>query len=196
LNERQQKAASEIIGSADYLANMVNELLDEAQLRSSTAILQEKMFSPRKLIQQATSGMDILAQKQGLAFSSSIDPRLPEEICGDDRRIRQIIINLLGNAIKFTREGSVCLNITCPEEGCWEIQVKDTGIGIPKETQSSIFEPFRQLQSAVTHENRGVGLGLSIARQLVDLMNGTIVLESEPGKGSTFTVRLPLKGVG
>lgn len=196
LNDRQQKAASEIIESADYLANMVNELLDEAQMRSSTAILQEKVFSPRKLVQQATSGMDILAQKKGLDFSSSIDPRLPEEICGDDRRIRQIIINLLGNAIKFTKVGSVCLQITRPSEQCWEIQVSDTGIGISKEVQSAIFEPFRQLQSAVTHENSGVGLGLSITKQLVDLMNGKLVLESEPGKGSTFTVLLPLKGIG
>jgi PAS domain S-box-containing protein len=196
LNEKQQKAASEIIESADYLANMVNELLDEAQLRSSTAILQQKMFSPRKLVQQATSGMDILAQKKGLSFSSTIDPRLPEEICGDDRRIRQIIVNLLGNAIKFTKEGSVDLKVTRPDEDSWEIQVTDTGLGISKEAQSYIFEPFRQLQSAVTHENRGVGLGLSITKQLVELMNGRIVVDSEPGRGSTFTVLLPLRAAG
>jgi PAS domain S-box-containing protein len=196
LNEKQHKAASEIIESADYLANMVNELLDEAQLRSSNATLQEKMFSPRQLVQHATSGMDILAQKKGLSFSASIDPRLPEEILGDDRRLRQIIINLLGNAIKFTKEGSISLEVTCPEYDCWEIRVTDTGIGISKEAQSDIFEPFRQLQSAVTYENRGVGLGLSITKQLVELMNGRIVLESEPGKGSAFTVLLPLRKTG
>jgi PAS domain S-box-containing protein len=196
LNEKQHKAASEIIESADYLANMVNELLDEAQLRSSNATLQEKMFSPRQLVQQATSGMDILAQKKGLSFSSYLDPRLPEQICGDDRRIRQIIINLLGNAIKFTKEGSVSLEVTRPEEDCWEIQVMDTGIGISKEAQSYIFEPFRQLQSAVTYENRGVGLGLSITKQLVELMNGKIIVESEPGSGSTFTVLLLLRTTG
>jgi signal transduction histidine kinase len=175
---------------------MVNELLDEAQLRSSNATLQEKMFSPRQLVQQATSGMDILAQKKGLSFSAYSDPRLPEEICGDDRRLRQIIINLLGNAIKFTKEGSVSLEVTCPEADCWKIQVMDTGIGISKEAQSYIFEPFRQLQSAVTYANRGVGLGLSITKQLVELMNGRIVLESEPGRGSVFTVLLPLRTTG
>jgi signal transduction histidine kinase len=196
LNEKQHKAASEIIESADYLANMVNELLDEAQLRSSNAALQEKIFSSRQLVQHATSGMDILAQKKGLSFSSSIDPRLPQEIFGDDRRIRQIIINLLGNAIKFTKEGSISLEVMCPEKDCWEIQVTDTGVGISKEAQSYIFEPFRQLQSAVTYENRGVGLGLSITKQLVELMNGKIVVQSEPGRGATFTVLLPLRTTG
>ncbi|RPJ21003.1 MAG: PAS domain S-box protein, partial [Chloroflexi bacterium] len=196
LNEKQNKAASEIIESADYLTNMVNELLDEAQLRSSTATLQEKMFSARLLIQQATSAIDILAQKRGLEFSSYVDPNLPQEIYGDDRRIRQIMINLIGNALKFTKAGSVSLRVMRTEENCWEIRVTDTGIGIPKEAQAYIFEPFRQAHSGVTYDNRGVGLGLSITKQLVDLMNGRIVLESEPGTGSTFTIVLPLRGTG
>ena len=192
LNQRQRKAVTEIVGSADYLTNMVNELLDEAQLRSSTASLLEKMFSPFKLIQSAVAGLDILAQKKGLSFSIQIDPNLPQEIYGDDRRIRQIIINLIGNAIKFTKEGSVQLVITRPDEHHWEIQVKDTGVGIPKEEQTLVFEPFRQLNSSVTRENRGVGLGLSITKQIVDLMHGRITLESEAGKGTTFFVLLPI----
>jgi signal transduction histidine kinase len=172
---------------------MVNELLDEAQLRSSTAILQETVFSPFKLVQQAISGMDILAQKKGLTFSLYVDPNLPQGICGDERRIRQIIINLIGNALKFTKEGSINLNITCPDKSTWGIEVTDTGIGIPREAQASIFEPFQQVHSDRTRDNRGVGLGLSITKQLVELMNGKIVLESEPGMGSTFTVLLPIK---
>lgn len=196
LSEKQQKATSQIIESADYLATMVNELLDESQLRSSTATLKESIFSLSKLIGQATSGLDILAQKKGIEFSCYIDPNLPQEIFGDERRIRQIITNLVGNAIKFTREGSVSLNITRPNENTWGIEVVDTGIGIPKEAQASIFEPFQQVQSEVTHDNRGIGLGLSITKQLVDLMNGKIVLESEPGIGSTFTILLPMKIVG
>jgi len=196
LNEKQHKATSEVIESTKYLASMVNELLDEAQLRSSAATLQEKPFSPLTLVQQATSGMDILAQQKGLDFSSYIDPKLPQEIYGDSRRLRQIIINLTSNAFKFTKAGSVRLGILRPDEHWWEIQVTDTGIGIPKEIQGSIFEPFHQVYSAVTHDNRGFGLGLSITRQLVGLMNGRIVLESEPGRGSTFTVLLPLKEVG
>lgn len=192
LSPRQHKAVSEIVDSAEYLTNMVNELLDEAQLRSSTATLQEKMFPTFKLIQGAISGLDILAQKKGLSFSVQIDPNMPQEIYGDDRRIRQIIINLIGNAIKFTREGNVNLSIKRPDEHHWEIQVEDTGVGIPKEEQAIVFEPFRQLNSSVTRDNRGVGLGLSITKQLVDLMHGRIILESEPGKGSTFTILLPI----
>lgn len=196
LSQRQHKAVSEIVDSADYLANMVNELLDEAQLRSNTATLQENMFSPFKLIQAAVSGLDILAQKKGLTFSIQIDPNLPQEIYGDDRRIRQIIINLIGNAIKFTSAGSVRLNVTRPDENHWEINVSDTGVGIPKEEQALVFEPFRQLSSSVTRDNRGVGLGLSITKQLVDLMHGRIVLESEPGRGSTFFILLPITQAG
>ena len=192
LTQKQNKAVSEIIDSAEYLGNMVNELLDEAQLRSSTASLIEKNFSLFKLIQSATSGMDILAQKKGLTFSKQIDPNLPEEIYGDDRRIRQIIINLIGNAIKFTKEGSVRLTVSRIDENHWDIQVKDTGIGIPKNAQASVFEPFKQVSSSVTPSNRGVGLGLSITKQLVELMHGKIALESEPDKGSTFTVLLPI----
>ncbi|MBK9926244.1 MAG: PAS domain S-box protein [Anaerolineales bacterium] len=192
LSERQHKAISEIVDSGEYLTNMVNELLDEAQLRSSTATLLEKMFSPFKLIQSAVSGMDILAQKKGLLFSVQIDPALPQLIYGDDRRIRQIIINLIGNSIKFTKEGSVRLNVRRPDENHWEIQVTDTGIGIPQSEQATIFEPFRQLNSAVTRDNRGVGLGLSITKQLVELMHGRIAVESEHGKGSSFTILLPI----
>jgi len=192
LSQRQHKAVNEIVESADYLTNMVNELLDEAQLRSSTATLIEKNFAPFKLIQSAISGLDILAQKKGLSFSVQIDPILPQEIFGDDRRIRQIVINLIGNAIKFTKEGSVQLNVSRPDEHHWEIQVADTGIGIPKDEQMVIFEPFRQLNSSVTRDNRGVGLGLSITKQLVELMHGRIVLESEPDIGTTFIVLLPI----
>ena len=192
LNQRQQKAVTEIVDSALYLTNMVNELLDEAQLRSSTATLQEKMFSPFKLVQAAVSGLDILAQKKGLSFSMQIDPNLPQEIYGDDRRIRQIIINLIGNAIKFTKDGSVGLDIKRPDEHHWEIAVSDSGVGIPKDDQALVFEPFRQLNSSITRDNKGVGLGLSITKQLVDLMHGRIIIESEPGKGTTFFVLLPI----
>ena len=196
LNQKQNKAITEIMDSAEYLGTMVNELLDEAQLRSNTATLIEKNFSPFKLVQAATSGMDILAKKKGLMFSMQIDPNLPEEIYGDDRRIRQIIINLIGNAIKFTKEGSVRLTVARTDDGHWEIRVTDTGIGIPKAAQATIFEPFKQVNPSITRDNRGVGLGLSITKQLVDLMHGRIVIESASGKGSTFVVLLPINITG
>ena len=191
LNAGQKKAAHEIIESANYLTSMVNELLDEAQVRANTTMLQETVFSPAALLQQSTAGTEVLARKKGLQLITSLDANLPMQLCGDERRLRQIIINLVGNAIKFTKAGSISVSFLQPSAEYWAIQVKDTGAGIPREAQAYIFEPFRQVDSAVTHDNRGIGLGLSITKQLVDLMGGRITLESEFGKGSTFTILLP-----
>ena len=197
LNAGQKKAVLQIIDSANYLSSMVNELLDEAQLSANTATLQEKPFSPTALLQQAATGMEVLAAKKGLQFRTHIEEDIPLQIMGDERRLRQIMINLMGNAIKFTRAGGVSIQLSRPTLEHWAIQVQDTGVGIPKEAQVYIFEPFRQVDSAITRDNRGVGLGLSITKQLVDLMGGRILLESEPGKGSTFTILLPIhKGTG
>ena len=193
LNAGQKKASNEIVESANYLTNMVNELLDEAQIRANTTLLQESVFSPAALLQQSTSGTEILASRKGLQLNTSLDPQLPYELRGDERRLRQIIINLVGNAIKFTKEGSVSVSFLHPTAQHWAIQVKDTGVGIPKEAPAYIFEPFRQVDNGITRDNRGIGLGLSITKQLVDLMGGRITLESEIGKGSTFTILLPIQ---
>ncbi len=192
LNEKQKRGTAEIIESANHLTDMVNELLDEAQMQSNTLSLHERKFLPATLLQQSISGMEMLARKNGLNFTASIGENLPYELYGDDHRLRQIIINLLGNAIKFTKEGSVNICLLRDSENHWAIQVSDTGIGIPKEAQSYIFDPFRQVNDAITRDNRGVGLGLAITYQLVELMNGKILLESEPGRGTTFTVKLPI----
>jgi PAS domain S-box-containing protein len=192
INAGQKKAALQIVESANYLTNMVNELLDEAQLSANSATLQEKPFSLAELLQQACSGMEILASKKGLAFSMSIDAEMPQQLIGDERRLRQVMINLVGNAIKFTRDGGVSIRIQHPTTEHWAIQVSDTGVGIAREAREYIFEPFRQVHNMITRDNRGVGLGLSITKQLVDLMGGRINLESEPGRGSVFTVILPI----
>ena len=144
------------------------------------------------LLEQSTAGTEILARKKGLKLTTSIASDFPGKLHGDERRLRQIIINLVGNAIKFTKAGSVSVCFLHPSAEHWAIQVTDTGTGIPKDAQAYIFEPFRQVDSAITHDNRGIGLGLSITKQLVDLMGGRITLESEVRKGSTFTVLLPI----
>jgi two-component system capsular synthesis sensor histidine kinase RcsC len=110
----------------------------------------------------------------------------------DGRRLQQILINLVGNSIKFTTAGSVHVRLYRMSPDLWAMQVTDTGAGIPKEAQAYIFEPFRQLDNSVTRASRGTGLGLSITKQLVELMEGEIHVESEPGQGSTFTVTLPI----
>jgi len=193
LNAGQKKAATEIIESTNYLSNMVNELLDEAQIRARTAILQETNISPTRLLEAVSSSLEVLAGKKGLQLKSAIDQNLPQELRGDERRLRQIIINLVGNALKFTKEGSVSIHFSRPDAEHWAIQITDTGAGIPKEAVSYIFEPFRQVDNAITRDNRGVGLGLSITKQLVDIMDGRINVESEVGKGSIFSIILPLK---
>ena len=112
---------------------------------------------------------------------------------GDEQRLRQILINLIGNAIKFTEKGEVWVRLERHNPKQWVLKVTDTGIGIPTEAQTSIFEPFQQGQNAITSENRGIGLGLAITKQLVELMGGRIKLDSQTGQGSRFSVLLPIK---
>jgi signal transduction histidine kinase len=144
------------------------------------------------MLQKVEAGMSVLAHNKGLAFTTAISPDLPPELWGDERRLVQILINLIGNAIKFTKTGQVSIQLALTDPTHWTMQVADTGIGVPAEARAFIFEPFRQVDNALTRENRGTGLGLSIAKQLVELMGGRINLQSELGKGSTFTVWLPL----
>ncbi len=193
LNEKQKRGTMEIIESANHLTEMVNELLDEAQMQANTLTIRDRKFAPAILLEQSISGMEVMAHKNGLTFTSSIDANLPDELYADDHRLRQIIINLLGNAIKFTQQGAVSICFLRDGETHWAIQVSDTGIGIPKEAQAYIFDPFRQANDAITRDNRGIGLGLAITNQLVELMNGKILLESELAKGTTFTVKLPIQ---
>jgi PAS domain S-box-containing protein len=192
LNEEQKDATAQIMASSDYLSKMVNDLLDEAQVESKKMSLRQTLFSPADMLQKVQAGMDVLARNKGLVFSTFLAPELPERLYGDERRLQQILINLCGNAVKFTQTGRVEVKIYRPTPIQWVMQVSDTGAGIPKEAQTYIFEPFRQVDNTITHENRGSGLGLSITKQLVELMDGEIDLESEPGQGSTFTITLPL----
>ena len=192
LNEGQEHAVNEIVMSVDYLSDMVSELLDEAQIQANKTILQSKPFSPRDLLRQAIASMEILAENKGLAFNASIDPALPHEIYGDERRLLQILINLIGNAIKFTANGYVNVSIQNSDERHWCIEVTDSGTGIAEEDCEMIFEPFSQGQTSTSTKHRGIGLGLTITKQLVELMGGKILLESQVGQGSTFKVILPM----
>lgn len=192
LNEKQRDAASQVIDSAHYLNGMVNELLDQAQIEAKSVTLNMAPFNVRTLLRTVEATMSVVAFKKELSLSAELDPDLPETMRGDQKRLLQILINLVGNAIKFTKTGEVCMKIYRMDDVHWAMQVSDTGMGIPKEAQSFIFEPFRQVNSATTRDNRGTGLGLSISKQLVELMGGEIRVESELDKGSTFTVKLPI----
>lgn len=192
LEEKQLNAATQIIDSAHYLTTMVNELLDQAQAESKSIILHITSFNVDEMLKHVESNLTILANKKGLMLRATIESSVPETLQGDRQRLQQIILNLTGNAIKFTQTGEVRINLFCPDDTHWAIQVVDTGAGIPKEAQSYIFEPFRQVNNSITRGNRGTGLGLSITKQLVEIMGGEIKLESEIDKGSTFTIVLPI----
>jgi signal transduction histidine kinase len=135
----------------------------------------------------------VLAGKKGLSFTATIDADLPGELYGDTNRLQQILVNLVGNAVKFTKAGEVGVWFKRPTPTEWSIEVRDTGAGIPLEDQQNIFEPFRQVNNLITRQNRGSGLGLAITKQLVELMDGQISLSSQPGQGSLFIVVLPIK---
>jgi PAS domain S-box-containing protein len=192
VNEEQKEAAKQIMVSSDFLSTMVNELLDQAQIESKSLILHLDYFSPLSMLQQIEAALASVAHFKGLALSSAIRSEVPQTLWGDRQRLQQIILNLGGNAIKFTKAGEIRIEIFCPTTSHWAIRVTDTGAGIPPEAQAFIFEPFRQVDNAITRENRGTGLGLSITKHLVELMGGRIDLDSEVGRGSIFTVILPL----
>ncbi len=192
ITTEQRDAVEKIAQSGSYLSEVVNELLDQSQIESKKVQLKIEPFSPVNLVEQIHLTMSVLAKNKGLAFDLLVGPEVPESVLGDVKRIQQILINLTGNAIKFTMSGSVRIEVLRADESHWAARVIDTGAGIPAEAQSYIFEPFRQVDNAITYQNRGTGLGLSIARQLVELMRGKIELQSEVGKGSIFTVTLPI----
>ncbi len=192
LNENQQNAVRNIIESTNYLTNVVNDLLDQAQIESNSISLYSEYFNPAALLEKTRTTISVLTKKKDLSLVTEIAPDLPGELYGDVNRLQQILFNLAGNAVKFTKAGQISIRCKRPTPAQWTIEVQDTGAGIPAEDQRNIFEPFRQVNNSITRGNRGSGLGLAITKQLVELMGGQISLESQVGKGSLFTVTLPI----
>ena len=192
LEEAQKAILAEIIESTYDLTTMVNELLDEAQFESRSIQLQIAPFNLKELAHKIEMKMGVLAMNKNLTFHLNVDPHMPTCLLGDEFRLRQILVNLIGNAIKFTSQGEVQVKFSFSDENHWSIEVSDTGMGIPKKAHLYIFEPFRQVDGSITREFGGAGLGLSIVKHLSDLMKGQISLKSDGEQGSTFTVLLPL----
>ncbi|MEM7031269.1 MAG: ATP-binding protein [Chloroflexota bacterium] len=192
LSNQQKEPVATVIDSANYLTGLVNDLLTQAQLDADKMTLQINPFAPVSVVDDVYAKMNILAQAKGLALYIDIAPDLPATLTGDSTHLEQILINLVGNAIKFTKQGEVWIRLYCLDTMWWCLQVSDTGLGIPVEAQTDIYEPFGQVDGSVTRIHRGSGLGLSIVKQLTTLMEGQITLESKVGMGSTFTVQLPL----
>jgi signal transduction histidine kinase len=191
LTYEQENATAEIYDSTNKLLVFINNLIGQAQIETGHILINTRIFNPQELIEDIRSTAQFWAKKKGLILSHDIDPHLPDTMKGDPYWLKQILINLVNNALKFTDEGGVYIYLARSDENHWSLQVRDTGIGIPKEAQIRIFEAFQQVENSTT-KSSGSGLGLSIVRELVELMDGQINLESEEGKGSIFTIILPL----
>ncbi len=193
LNSKQNEVLDRILNATRQLLNFITNMLDEAQLKHGKMSFVNVTFEPRLLIEEFISMLEPLAETKGIKLQAEIDLALPSQIKGDPDRFKQILTNLTENAIKFTDEGTVTLKAIRTDGQHWMIKISDTGRGIPNEVQNRIFEAYWQLNStSKPHSGRSVGLGLSIVKQIVHLMNGSITVESKVGEGTTFTVTLPV----
>ena len=184
-------------GSADLLLTLLNDLLDSAKIESGKLELESAPFSLRRMLDRITRVLSVRANEKGLCFNCRMPEAMQDAVVGDRMRLQQVLLNLAGNAIKFTERGDVEISVRAlaqDGEACLEFAVRDTGIGIPPSGLERIFQPFAQADASVARRFGGTGLGLSITKNLVEMMGGRIWAESEVGMGSTFyfTVRLPL----
>ena len=193
LNERQAHYAETIGTSARSLLHLLNDILDASKLEHGSMQIEQIDFSLQSVCEHCIDTMAVLAQRKGIGLELDYRGGLPAYFTGDPERIRQVLINLLGNAVKFTERGGVTLQVGPDAAGQVEMAVRDTGIGIPADRLDKIFEPFSQADGSITRRYGGTGLGTTIVRQLVSLMDGRIEVTSEEGVGSEFRVVLPLR---
>lgn len=192
MTEKQLKPVHDIINSTLYQTRLVSELIDQAQLEAGQLKLKISCFAPTAIIDGPLGTLEPLARNKGLTLTRSLAPDLLPTLSGDLTRLQQILLNLVGNAIKFTDTGEIRVDIYHPDAHHWAMRVSDTGYGIPPEAQDRIFEPFGQVDGSITRRHGGTGLGLSIVKQLTTIMGGQITLTSHIEQGSTFTITLPI----
>ncbi|MBF0462268.1 MAG: PAS domain S-box protein [Magnetococcales bacterium] len=181
--------------SGKALLGVINDVLDFSRIEAGRFTLSEVAFSPRQVVEETAHLMRVAAEEKGLVLLEEVASGIPEAVLGDDGRVRQVLINLIGNAIKFTRNGRICMRLTrhLQEPGTLLFCVSDTGIGIAPEHINRIFELFTQADSGIARRYGGTGLGLTISRKLMELMGGRIWVESLLGQGSTFFFTLPAR---
>jgi two-component system, sensor histidine kinase len=196
----QREWVDTIRSCGESLLQLLNDILDLSKIEAGKLHLEHIPFPVDQLVKGAMAVVSPMAAGRGLSLFVEVDERLPRVLVGDPQRLHQTLLNLLSNAVKFTGQGSIRLLVErrSGSESNVEVQftVQDTGIGIPREAQEAIFEPFTQADSSTTRRYGGTGLGLTICRQLASLMQGRLELESAPGSGSTFRVIVPLEVAG
>jgi signal transduction histidine kinase/DNA-binding response OmpR family regulator len=201
LDAEQYEFAEIIKSSGEALLTVINDILDFSKIESGHLSLEVIDFDLRHTVEQTADLLALRAEEKGLEFICTLPPDMPHLLQGDPGRLRQVLVNLLGNAIKFTNKGEVALHASLLSRGDETVklrfEISDTGIGIAPEKQSDLFQPFMQADNSVTRRFGGTGLGLSISRHLVEMMGGEIGVESRQGEGSTFwfTVTLAVQPV-
>jgi polar amino acid transport system substrate-binding protein len=200
LSDEGREYASTVQDSAASLLSIVNDILDFSQIEAGRVEIERVPFAPVVAVENATEVVAAAARKKRLSLSTYVAPDVPRRVLGDADRLRQVLLNLLGNAVKFTAQGSVTVRavvdrVEAEQTAVLRFSVSDTGPGIARDVAEGLFEPFRQADQSTRRRFGGTGLGLSISRRIVELMGGTIGFESEPGRGSTFWFTVPLPSV-
>jgi two-component system sensor histidine kinase/response regulator len=197
LDRTQRDYAETIRASADSLLIVINDILDFSKIEAGKLDIESIELDLRGNVEDVGSMMAFQAAAKNLELVVHVHPDVPDRVLGDPQRIRQCLINLVGNAIKFTREGEIVIEVSMvgrrDGQAIVQFQVRDTGIGIAADTMKTLFQPFVQADASTTRHFGGTGLGLSIVRRLVEMMGGAVGVESELGKGSTFWFTLPLQ---
>lgn len=197
ISQEQRRNLELVVSSGEALMTVLNDILDFSKIEANMLQIDRTEFEPREVVGNAMKLLGLRAEQRGLELTCRFLPTVPRHLIGDAGRIRQVLVNLVGNAIKFTHHGEVAVTVadvsTTDNRRELEFSVRDTGIGIPLERQESIFEAFVQADGSTTRHYGGTGLGLAICTRLVDLMGGRIQVRSIPGAGSTFSFRIPLE---
>ena len=192
LSEEQRRLVRTAAASGESLMSILNDVLDHSKIEAGKLSLKSEPLSVMNLATAVIGLFRANAEDKGLALKLNLDPGVPDWVVGDGLRIKQVLLNLVSNAVKFTRRGSVKLNIRLVDEGLVQFEVEDTGAGISPEAAAQLFTPFTQLQNDALTSRRGTGLGLAISQRIVEAMGGHIGIDSTPGKGSSFRFTVPL----
>ncbi|XWX05181.1 PAS domain S-box protein [Aggregatilineales bacterium SYSU G02658] len=193
LTAEQRDYQTRVLANAEHLLGLINDVLDISKIEAGRLELVRKPFHVKKWMNEIVAQTQALALEKNVAYEADLDTRLPEMIVGDAARIKQVVLNLISNAFKFTDTGHVHFSVRWHGPDAWQIIVEDTGIGIAPHMLETIFEEFRQVDSSSARRQGGTGLGLAIVRKLCLMMGGNVRVKSTLGKGSTFIVTLPLR---
>ncbi|GAK54049.1 two-component hybrid sensor and regulator [Candidatus Moduliflexus flocculans] len=196
LHDRQREGIRTIRESGEHLLTLITDILDMSKIEAGRMDVRPQEFHLHEFLKQIAKMIRVRAEQKRVSFVLGLDPMLPEYVASDERRLRQVLVNLLGNAIKFTDQGRVSLNVTCSNAEADRLllrfEIADTGVGIASNDLSKLFEPFRQV-GARRYAAEGTGLGLAISAKFIELLGGSLQVESEFGRGSRFWFELPVK---